>query len=203
MKRHKASVEPRQSAPDINLIPLQTALNQAETALQICGPGLQLQIAPNGDVELVRRTGGPPTAPQEPIARLIGCDPLLWRRGPDVHAPTITLGPRYPHPRPRCVLSGVVLTDGAPLELYYRGQPVSVERAMEMAPLLVLVRNAVLAASSELAELDGLEDGLASVENGELRAILVDRGVRKLARRWVGVGGVEVGEGLEGEVVET
>ncbi len=182
--RQPGGSQPDVRQPDLELKPLQDALNQAEAAAQACGRNLQLQVTPAGDLELVRRpsTQGSATSPT-PIARLAGCDPLLWRAGHT--GPAVTLGPPYTEPEPRCVVSGTVIVDRAPVELYYQGQPISAERALALAPLLVLVRHAVAAAGSVVEELGGW----SSVENGELRGVLMDRGVREMVGRWVGFGG--------------
>ncbi len=85
MQIQNASTEPTPSTPQFDLGALQDALNQAEAAVQACGPRLQLQITSGGDVELVRRTEEATAEP--PLARLAGCDPLLWRT--DASAPGI------------------------------------------------------------------------------------------------------------------
>ncbi len=90
----------------------------------------------------------------------------------------------YREANPRCALSGQTITSRAPLELYHRGRPVSAERALASAPLLVLVRGAVATTSSVLQELGGIGSQLADVDNAELRSLLVERGIGELAKRW-------------------
>lgn len=55
-------------------------LEQAEYALSRLGPDLQFLVRVEGNLEIVRRTRrGETQRPKEVIARLDGCDPMLWR----------------------------------------------------------------------------------------------------------------------------
>lgn len=169
---------------EIDTRPLQSALTKAEAALQACGRDLQLLVTTDAGLEVVRRKAtGEMVEPKVVVARLEGCDPLLWQ--PEQAGGAVMLGAPYREAEPRCVLSGQPLQRRAPLELYYRGQPVSPERALELAPLLVFVRAAVLAAGSGIEELGGW----AGVENAELRAVLAERGIRELVGRMVWAAG--------------
>jgi hypothetical protein len=51
------------------------------------------------------------------------------------------------------VLSGELLPTDAPVDLYYRGQPVAVERAFEISPRLVYLRNITYFVDALLYEL--------------------------------------------------
>ena len=176
------------------IVRVQAALNEAEAEVQKLGRRVQFLVTPEGGVEVVRRTGrGEAEEPKEVIARLEGCDPLLWRaerpEGP------ITLGPPYPGQGARCCVSGEVLPAGAPVELYYRGRSVSVGEAQRVAPLLALVRGMVAATASVVAELGEAARRLGEIENGELRGVVADQLARELAGRLTrGFSGVPVEE---------
>lgn len=164
---------------------VQAALNRAEAALQDLGPGLQFLLTPEGGVEIARRgeagEAGEAGEPKNVVARLGGCDPLLWQaerpEGP------VSLGLAYRQPRPRCALSGETLQAGAPLELYHRGRPVSPGQAARIAPLLALVRGTVAAAASVIEELHAAAAQVSETDNGELRGIVADRLAHELAGR--------------------
>ncbi len=59
---------------------LHRTLEEAEHQLSELGGGLQFLVGLDGDVEIVRRTrSGKTERPKIVIAKLKGCDPVLWR----------------------------------------------------------------------------------------------------------------------------
>lgn len=74
-------------------------LEEAEHRLCELGADLQFLVGLDGDVEIVRRSRtGTTERPKTVVARLQGCDPVLWRG--DVPAWLQSLSPRPERPRP-------------------------------------------------------------------------------------------------------
>ena len=97
---------------------------------------------------------------------------------------TIRLGRPYPQARTRCTLSGVIIAERAPVELYWLGRPVSAEKALAIDPLPPLVRGLALAGVDVVAEVGEAAVRLGEIDNRELRGIVAERIVKELAERW-------------------
>ncbi len=165
-----------------DLSSVQSALNEAETELQKCGRDLQFLVGAGGTVDVAgRRRTGDPLEPIRRIARLEGCDPLLWRLAQAQG--DVTLGAPYGGPAPCCAVGGEPITEGAPLELYLRGRPVCARHARPIAPLAALVRDLLAAGGSLLGTLGESAVRLAGIDNAELREIVAAKLARELADR--------------------
>ncbi len=166
-----------------------TALNQAEAELQQLGRDLQFVVGTGGTVDVAgRRRTEDLLEPVRRVARLEGCDPMLWRLA---HAQgDVTLGAPYRSPpqavgselSPRCAVGGEPLErHGAPLELYLRGRPVCARHARKVAPLAALVRDLLAAGEHLLGAFAESAAQLAGIENSELREIVAGKLARELA----------------------
>ncbi len=170
--------------------PVQSALNQAEAELQQLGSDLQFLVGAGGTVDVAgRRRTGDPLEPVRRVARLEGCDPLLWRLAPA--GGDVTLGspyrpgPAVPSTSPRCALGGEPIVRGAPLELYLRGRPVCARHARPIAPLLALIRDLLATGEHLLGAFAESATQLAGIDNSELREIVAGKLARELADRLV------------------
>ena len=98
-----------ESAMKEALFAIHNAIEQAGYALSTLGEHLQFLVGPEGDIEIVRRSKTGETArPKVVIAKLDGCDPLLWRpehprwmqsldpQAPEVEAPVEEAGEATP-----------------------------------------------------------------------------------------------------------
>ncbi|MEM7357077.1 MAG: hypothetical protein AAF657_40055 [Acidobacteriota bacterium] len=131
---------------------LYATVNQLEYQLAQLGDDLAFQVRPGGGLEIVHRSRDDRSAePTKVVAQLRGADPLLWQA--ERPEGGLVLGMPYGEAEPRCVRSGRELPRGAPVDLYFRGQPIDVEHAYSISPHLVLLHGLATTFDALLLEL--------------------------------------------------
>ena len=167
-------------SPDLSRV--QAALTEAEIELQELGSDLQFLVSAGGTVEVARRrrTSGP-AEPIRRVARLKGCDSLMWRLARADG--DLTLGAPYAEPSPPCAVGGEAITRVAPLGLYLRGRPVCARHARNIASLPALVHDLLAAGGRLLGALGESAARLEEIDNVELRDIVAATLARELTHR--------------------